>query len=628
MLLLLLVVVVAAAAGSSSRPTPTHHHHDYDVYILATPLDNSIGRATAEALVQRLVADSTRAKGTEDHDAAAAGAKNNNNSTSTTTRVVCLVRSPYRGQQQQEPPGIHPTFAGAGEAGAPRRWWRVFARLPRRSRRIGTTSGYRDNGLWVVRLSSIAARTSRGQRRRRRPPPESSLSPPPPPPVLVEEFYNDPVSPSFRESGERCVDQILRRVAAAHRHCYRREGAATVHLRGLFLNPYGCPPTTTTTNNRGLPTTALDIHRRRRPGENEEEEVEEGDNGGAVTLLPTPLATYKLLSVAVFADAALRRRTTAVAATDDQRGGGGFPARPEQTETKTKPLRVVLVGTEAARGLPRMGIPVPDLEDATAESVRRILFCGSDNDDNEETAARQRQQQQQQQQQWEIDYATMNALSVLYLKGLAETIREEDDEDNRGGGDPYFGVVSPGMTPESFRIEHVPGYARTIRFRRKLWMCRQPLVFGWLRRNEIAKTTAAAGDLLATALRNDPLFPEKNNANATTTNNNNTAPLRWDDVYPSGSFVGARSGTGGPLCEQSLLVYNATRGTVCLPTGGGAPLDPPITKTTTTTTTTTTKTTTNFLGDRRLQRVVYRVVRGILSSGVSDSDSNGPTDGR
>jgi len=31
---------------------------------------------------------------------------------------------------------------------------------------------------------------------------------------------------------------------------------------------------------------------------------------------------------------------------------------------------------------------------------------------------------------------------------------------------------------------------------------------------------------------------------------------RWDDIYPNGSVVGAKSGTGGPLCEQTRLIYN------------------------------------------------------------------------
>uniref|UniRef100_A0A7S4ATU6 Uncharacterized protein n=1 Tax=Pseudo-nitzschia australis TaxID=44445 RepID=A0A7S4ATU6_9STRA len=137
------------------------------------------------------------------------------------------------------------------------------------------------------------------------------------------------------------------------------------------------------------------------------------------------------------------------------------------------------------------------------------------------------------------------------------------------------------MTEESLKIAHVPKSGRTLAFRFKLWLCGLPWVFGWLRDREIAKTVDEGAALLVRALLNDRIEPgdghghgdadndETSDSKRRHSNNNNSTRrrrrrLRWDDVYPSGSFVGARSGTGGPLCEQSLLVYNATRGRVGL----------------------------------------------------------------
>ncbi|KAL3921591.1 MAG: hypothetical protein SGARI_006643, partial [Bacillariaceae sp.] len=152
---------------------------------------------------------------------------------------------------------------------------------------------------------------------------------------------------------------------------------------------------------------------------------------------------------------------------------------------------------------------------------------------------------------WEREYAELNALVVLYIKALAAIHPHW-----------YFGIVSPGMTPESLQVKHVPPVARTIYFRLKMWLCRYVL-FGMLKRLEIAKTVKEGGTLLSLALRGDGNF---------TTN---------DIYYPSGSFVGARSGTGGPLCEQTDLQ-------------GG-----------------------KFLKDRQLQQLVYKGVQSHIHSNRS-----------
>ena len=358
------------------------------------------------------------------------------------------------------------------------------------------------------------------------------------------------------------------------------------------------------------------------------------------------------------------------------------PHRPLSSSAATAALRIILVGTEAARGLPKMGIPVPSFRDETESSVRDRLVQNQTNGGSTLTTTAHTPTQ------WESEYAEISALSVLYFKALqvfsspskppAKVVAKKTSTTTVGAvsgslgfvtadstPDLYFGVVSPGMTSESLNIVHVPEPARTLSFRLKLWLCRTRWVFDWLRRCEIAKTTDEAGALLVCALLNGavaddddrsgrPSVPnaehgEADRYNGTSSNALGTGSeggkesrcrLRWDDVYPGGSFVGALSGTGGPLCEQSRLVYNRTSGRVGIPgapgvesgeagvaassrddrgrgsgKGGretgvgdednessmrndGDELCRPGT---------------NFLGDRRLQELVYRVLREIVA---------------
>ena len=80
---------------------------------------------------------------------------------------------------------------------------------------------------------------------------------------------------------------------------------------------------------------------------------------------------------------------------------------------------------------------------------------------------------------------------------------------------------------------------------------------------------------------------------------------RWDDLYPNGSVVGAKSGTGGPLCEQTRLIYNESTNRVGVvdvevdeidddnndnDSGSGM-------------------TNSNFLGNADLQRLVYDITQ-------------------
>jgi len=261
------------------------------------------------------------------------------------------------------------------------------------------------------------------------------------------------------------------------------------------------------------------------------------------------------------------------------------------------PLRIIVVGTEAARGLPKMGIPVPDFRGATESTIRNKLLLDATDSNNEAFCSDSRD--------WEIKYAEMNALFVLYLKAMDGKLKSAATTTHSSNpeGDIYLGIVSPGMTPESFNIAHVPESGRTLAFRSKLWLCRRGWIFDWLQKCEIAKTTEDAGSLLARALLNRSVGTDFCDG------------LRWDDIYPSGSFVGAQSGTGGPLCEQSLLLYNATSNKVSLfadlenddfdrnqnaENDSNAP------------TIIDNSDRMNFLNDHQLQSLVHRVVREII----------------
>eukprot|EP00536_Pseudo-nitzschia_multiseries_P018069 jgi/Psemu1/54018/gm1.54018_g len=436
--------------------------------------------------------------------------------------------------------------------------------------------------------------------------------------LVFDPFGN---GPTIRASAENCLDRI---VASLCKHETETDDlgahndgvavAATVRsnirmrmrmrIRGIVLNPYGCCPEQE--ESRSLRSSdrksSSANHARTRMR----------------TQTTSPLAEYKLLSNAVFVHAAMARRSTVVSlplpgyvagegdrefefdherererehehehehesiAHEHEPGNGD-----ECDNTPLPPsLRVVVVGTEAARGLPRMGIPVPGLEEDDEHeneyeyesTIRNRLWAAT----NTNTAS------------WESEYAEMSAVAVLYFKALAASLdasrsasrnssakSNAKSNSNSNSNNAYIAIVSPGMTQESLKLEHVPVSGRTLSFRCKLWLCRLPKVFAWLRTMEIAKTSQEGGALLASALLNDVVVVgEKEgvtDANADASSDaggqhkqdGETSLPRWDDVYPSGSFVGAKSGTGGPLCEQALLVYNATSGRVGLVDDGG-----------------------------------------------------------
>ena len=170
----------------------------------------------------------------------------------------------------------------------------------------------------------------------------------------------------------------------------------------------------------------------------------------------------------------------------------------DQTRLTTN-ARIVFSGSESARGLPRLGFPVPQLGESV-ESIRSLLS----GDAYEASTYR-----------WESAYADLSAVLVLHLKHLS-TLQPH----------LYMAVVSPGMTDESLRAENSPARS-SLFWRWQLWAYRN-LFFGVLSRWEIAKTSAQGANLLLNGLS-----PEYS--------------------YSSGAFVAAMSGTGGPVGDQTLL---------------------------------------------------------------------------
>lgn len=164
----------------------------------------------------------------------------------------------------------------------------------------------------------------------------------------------------------------------------------------------------------------------------------------------------------------------------------------------TSDARIIFVGSESARGLPKMGFPVPQLGNSV-DSIRSFL-TGTAYD--------------QETYRWEPAYADISAMLVLYVNSLAQSLPEM-----------YFAVVSPGMTEESLSADNSPN--PSLLWRLQLWTFRN-LLFGLLYRWEIAKSSVQGASLVLAALL--PSY-----------------------TYPSGTFVGALGGTGGPVGDQSQL---------------------------------------------------------------------------
>ncbi len=483
----------------------------YDLYIIITPYENSIGRAVAEEMSRKLSAA-------------------NGDTHQEPTNVICMVRCPSGVKHSTKSTGnTYENSELSFHLKLMRQVTEFYKALFGKVARIFFRNIECQNQQWLHRFSNES-------------------------PVMVlpskAELNLDPFgNPSrIRKSCQNCLTAIQRELLQSMvSESTHGSLSAKINLRGILFNPYGCPPT-----ENNLPNHSL-----------------------------SPLGAYKLLSIAIFTDLAFANRAITIEVPRDEvetiqdcsssiiDNAGG--------DTQSPPLRIITVGTEAARGLPKMGIPVPNLTNASEALLWKKLLLYDESPHSESV-------------DWEEKYAEMNALVVLYFKALQTQVQHTTKN-------LYLGIVSPGMTPESFNIVHVPKAARTLAFRLKLWLCRRKWVFDWLQKSEIAKSTTHAGKILATALLNAPIDanPKSNDANE---QKSNEAIVRWDDVYSSGSFVGAQSGTGGPLCEQSLLLYNATNNKVSLPSSNENKSH--------------TTERFNFLANQKLQDLLYQTVRKII----------------
>lgn len=185
--------------------------------------------------------------------------------------------------------------------------------------------------------------------------------------------------------------------------------------------------------------------------------------------------------------------------------------------------RIIFVGSESARGLPKMGFPVPDLG-STVQSIQSFLtgsaYGQSRQNDPEQSSTNGVDTTLY---RWEQAYANLCAITILYMRRLARDYPQY-----------YFGAVSPGMTEESFNPDNLPSPSSLWRIRLFVF---HRVLFQLLQRWEIAKTSEEGAFLLVRGLLGWQY--EKSGS------------LSWD--YPSGAFVGAKSGTGGPICDQTTL---------------------------------------------------------------------------
>lgn len=176
--------------------------------------------------------------------------------------------------------------------------------------------------------------------------------------------------------------------------------------------------------------------------------------------------------------------------------------------------RVIFAGTESARGLPKMGFPVPDLG-TTPESVEAFLTGAAYLIQNDPSDATNEAADPKSTFKWEHAYADLSAIGVLFMSSMAKR-----------HPNIYFGTISAGMTQESLDPKHVPN--PTLGFTMQMFIFRY-LMFPLLRRWEIAQDVDDGAAYFQRALTGE----------------------NWE--YASGTFVGAKGGTGGPICDQATL---------------------------------------------------------------------------
>jgi hypothetical protein len=157
--------------------------------------------------------------------------------------------------------------------------------------------------------------------------------------------------------------------------------------------------------------------------------------------------------------------------------------------------RVLYSSSESARGLPKLGIPVPKLEPTIESFVSHMDGSGYVKPF-----------------QWMYAYAYLSCILALHVAAMA-----------RKHPQVYFTVASPGMTQDSFNTDNVP--SPTIGFKIQMFLYLH-LFLPLLKKYEIAQDYTDAAKLFLKAMTG----------------------TGWE--YPSGTFVAAKSGTGGPVCDQ------------------------------------------------------------------------------
>ena len=172
--------------------------------------------------------------------------------------------------------------------------------------------------------------------------------------------------------------------------------------------------------------------------------------------------------------------------------------------------RVVFAGTEAARGLPKMGFPVPN-ELQPSQVVMEQYLNGSIYDSPF---------------RYESAYGYIGAILALYVAACGKKHPKI-----------FFSTVSPGMTQESLKVIHLP----------------HPTLFDWitmfifrvilfpviLKRYKIAHDYSVGASYFVQALTGTGEWGQKSE-------------------YESGVFVAAFKGTSGPIGDQ----YHVPNGTI------------------------------------------------------------------
>ena len=286
----------------SKRNSPLSLSKAYDVYIVVTPFENHIGRAVAEELSRQL-SNSTASK---DKNGSA-------------TNVVCMLRCPPRATNTTK------SIDGPTNTVLPLQVHKLLQQVKgfyKAIKRMVVRDLEYENQRWLHRFSN-----------------QSSTI------VLPSKAEFDPFGnpSSIRKSCETCLTgiqrELLQFMAAESNAASNDTLSAKINLRGILFNPYGCPPTDTDRSQKAiLPNHSL-----------------------------SPVGSYKLLSIAIFTDLALSTRSTTIQipVADIEKTQDYKSSAIDNIDEETPSLRIIIVGTEAARGLPKMGIPIPNLMDAT-----------------------------------------------------------------------------------------------------------------------------------------------------------------------------------------------------------------------------------------------------------------------